>query len=57
MLFGVLGDLLTGKGIITATEDTFRLDQDFYASSLFKISWNIKIFSKKPQILWSSFQK
>ena len=57
MLFGVLGDLLTGKGIITAAEDTFRLDQDFYASSLFKISWNIKIFSKKPQILWSSFQK
>ena len=38
MLFGVLGDLLTGKGIITAAEDTFRLDQDFYASSLFKIS-------------------
>ena len=37
MLFGVLGDLLTGKGI-TAAEDTFRLDQDFYASSLFKIS-------------------
>ena len=57
MLFGVLGatllgDLLTGKGIIAAAEDTFILDQDFYASSLFNISWNITIFSKKPQILW-----
>ena len=62
MLFGelgpsLLGDLLTGEGTITAAEDTFRLDQDFYASSLFTISWNITIFSKKPQILWCSFQK
>ena len=43
MLFGelgprLLGYLLTGEGTITATEDTFRLDQDFYTSSLLNIS-------------------
>ena len=43
----LLGNLLTDKGTIRASEGTIRAGQDFCTPSSFNKFWNTKVLSKR----------